>query len=211
MSLRILGVVAACMIGHSAAAATIENYNLSLRYDGTIYLGTSVFDADGDLLFAGNVNSFDDPWDLPQLYPGLAAGDVVGFTASISVPQDPAAGINNGGYLIDCAIAGGECLPASSTYPGLRWTFGNLYEVDGSGGRVGDFFGIGEWLNDVRLDLADGRWATTLMRFSIFTITESRPYEPPVDPAPVPLPAGAMLLPVALGGFALIRRRRKAG
>lgn len=211
MDLRLVGagVLAAITISHGAQAATIENYNLKLRYDGTIYYDATVYDAAGETLFEGSTNSFVEPWGLPTRY-DLTAGDIVGFTASIYVPDDPSTEVspgNNGGYLISCTLAGQDCRGATQTYPGLQFAYGDSVEVSGSA-REGGFFGIGEWLDNQRYTLAWGGTAELWTRFTVFTVVESLPVEP-VDPAPVPLPAGAALLPAALGGLALIRRRRK--
>ena len=204
-----------------AEAATVVSYDLTMRYEGTTYTDLTVID------YGSNGDDWQDYYfeslvaektsiALPTLREGLKIGTEVVFRALLTVPDDPYDynnwpdyyGFDNGGRAIRCEIAGVDCVTGmTATFPEPNILFGE-YRSMHFGKRIGDkfyyTFNTGYW-SSLLLDWGRIHFFNRTATFSILS------YNSTVQPAPVPLPASVALLPLGLGAFAMMRKRRKSG
>lgn len=206
---------AAIGIGQAADAATVKDYDLYLRYEGTSFYNFVFYDKwnNYDDTY-GNYYPAEDPLGLKvpnKNFPGLAVGDIVRFIATIIFPDNPNQLIgqyDNGGRAPVCLVGKTSCTNTEhavmrGSHDGFRIDYSDLISIAGSKQVGSEFvyshFYPGNWSSD------DGRWDYyawyTDAYFTVVRIDDAL--------APVPLPATAALLPLGLGAMALMRRRRR--
>lgn len=124
MSIRSICAAAVVVIGvGEAEAATVENYDLYLRYEGTEFLDYVLYDGrDRDNAYVGERYPAEDPLNLNiphEMFPTLARGDIVRFIATIVFPEDPMEILeqwDNGGRAPICSIGATSCTNTQSAY-----------------------------------------------------------------------------------------------
>lgn len=206
----VLAAVAVVGIGSAAGAATVttESYNFHLRYDGTVYEGFEYYDLIEQVeLSASYVPIGAAPtWLKPQKFASLSIGDIIQFSAIINYLSSPIYDSNfgNGGTAPICQIG-----PVSCTDTNMTAKHGNDEIVLGSSdvvtistnAKIGGFLSYSNWTLPNLYTAENGRYYYgTSFEDARFTI---------VQPAPVPLPASAALLPFGLGALAMMRKRRR--
>lgn len=188
----------------SVSAASVQNIDLKLSYGGNSYFNAIVLNPQSQtVLFSGDrLDQQADVWGLPRLF-AFAVGEVLRFTARIDTDL---------GVVQSCNLGGLDCATGATLDPNPQSPLSIFYGSTGlfSGGLV-----VGDSLTyDVipSIDPVDrfaaatqtGDFAAWFVWRGNFTVVEEV-----VQPAPIPLPASALLLPVALAGLGLMRRRQK--
>lgn len=207
-------IAVAIGIGQAADAATVVNIKMKLRYEGTHYSEGAIvfFDADGngepeDLVFDTYLAN-GNPYGIPTLSPHLEIGDETAFKATILVPpKDQYLDYyDNGGRAYSCRIGKIECGYVSSVYMNESLSLGintsqysSLSSAFFAGGKFYYTFNLGY----TSTQNFDWGWVAFRNRTAVFTLLEDAKI------APVPLPVSAALLPVGIGAFAIMRKRRK--
>lgn len=209
----LMAAVAAAGVASAADAATVVSYDIDLRYEGTTYLDVtfSPWDADLEDVHLDVMPLEGNTFGATGRYGHLSVGSIVKFVAEVIYTEDPFdtdtwLGIfDNGGRTLSCTLAGVSCGQIIMAFPGPTFS---LYDWDMTGieGSLiyGDSFSHWFWGPEVPNQYLPGgifyAWFETAY-FSVVAVNQ---------PAPVPLPAGALLLPAALAGFGLMHRRKKA-
>jgi MYXO-CTERM domain-containing protein len=185
--------------GQTAEAATTVSFKL--RYEGTVLDRATIFDTGTeDLLWDGVLDVEGSPWELPTLYHGAKKGDI--FEAYAEIEE---AGDEDGGYIAPvCDVGGFDC---SKTGGWDRYISTDPFSVTTDAFMVvqyGSSLTVTNWGEHHLAGFSffgDGYRGFTDSIVTTFTI---------IDPAPVPLPTTAALLPMGLGALALMRRRRRS-
>lgn len=150
-----------------------------------------------------NRSIFNFEWSISTL-----AGALTSLTYLLTVDTDPTVGSNNGiVYNPLGAISTGYYLGTSASGAG-----GTPFSAPGTG-ALGNFSVAQNSVNMafVGAPLGSGKFTFTLSAFDGGTLVNSASMYVVVNaPAPVPLPAGGLLLVGALGGLAALRRRKLA-
>ncbi len=152
-----------------------------------------------------NRSLFNFEWSI-----NTVAGALSSLTYLLTVDTDPT--VNNNGAIVYNPFAGGVHLGTASSGPG------GAPEVFAPSSTTLSGFQVGQ--NSVNMGfltpffpaapLGSGKFTFTLSAFNGATRVNSASMHVIVDaPAPVPLPAGGLLLIGALGGLAALRRRAK--
>ncbi|VDS07940.1 hypothetical protein PARHAE_01120 [Paracoccus haematequi] len=201
MGIRALCAAAAVMVGvgSAAEAATIEQYDYRLRYEGTTFgsVAYSEYETQTRTEY-GTVHSSADPFGLPHRFSDLAVGDYVNLHIRAEIPHNPIYDSEgNGGRAPVCLIGSFNCSAfVKGAEPGLNlYNIWNLFLImkDGDtifqteGGYAGDYY---------KLEFGEVYYRDPTAEFSII--------------APIPLPATVALLPLGMGALALMRRRRRS-
>lgn len=195
-------------VGSAAEAATIVNYDIELRYEGTTFRDVDIgfynwnmaevhYD---EMALEGN------PFGIVGRYSHLNIGDVVRFVAEVFYPDDPNELVgmyDNGGRAPVCRLGGLEC-DVTYALPGeaFRLDYWDMVSVYGTT-AIGEPFAY-EWWGP----LVEPQH-TSVVAFYAWWEKANFTVLSVVEPAPVPLPATAALLPLGLGALALLRRRRR--
>ena len=205
-----------------ASAATTQHVNYTLSFLGHTYFDAVIYEEDTSTETGLRVvrdqaplAEADDIWGLPRLFPEFSIGDTLSFSALLSLPDLEG---RQAGTATFCRLGGLACdqgdplafyNAASSAFalaygpnslfygiltPGsvLSWDFASWTCSE-------DNSSCGPTLTTARTasgDVAD--WGIMRAQFAVIEV-----------PAPIPLPASALLLPVGLAGLAALRRRRK--
>lgn len=196
---RLVATLFALLFGSMASAASIQNIDVRLSFTGHSYFNAFVQDSLGNPLFQGDVlEQADDVWGLPRLF-DFAMGQILSLTATI----DHAAP----GGVLTCDLGGLDCAenamldpaptdPLSIFYGSTGWFRGGLTPGSTLLYDLGQFF--------VNVPTESGDLATWLVLRGEFAVLDDLP-----QPAPIPLPASALLLPAGLAGMVMLRRRQK--
>lgn len=192
-----------------ATAAPVQNIDLTLRFDGHSYLDFEIYDISGDdetLLFGiDRLDEADDVLGLPRIFSAFTIGQNLNFSASL-VPTSA----EDRGSATSCVLGiytcnGPSFVGVSDTmfsllYGDSQWLRGSLL----AGGMILFDYLLPPEFRTVRLtNEFEARWSLEQARF---TVLDQSP-----DLAPIPLPASVVLLPIAIAGFAVMRRKpRKA-
>lgn len=185
----------------ASQAATVRDVDLGLSFQGHSYLDVEIYDLTGsapELVYATEWLTEDqDIWGLPRIFADFAIGDLLRFSARIQPEATiPASTCQLGPY--DCSAAS---------------------EAELAGDDFGLFFGVSEALTGSLLEggsiiyaflpepvsfavLESGFGASWTLWRASFTVVDILP-----QPASIPLPASALLIPTALAGLQFIRRR----
>jgi len=188
----------------SVSAASIQNIDLRLSYGGGSYFNAVVLNPTSQtILFSGDrLDQKDDVWGLPRLF-AFAVGEVLRLTARIDTDL---------GIVQSCSLGGLDCAMGATLDPNPQSPLSLLYGSTGlfSGGlSVGDSLTYDVIPSTDPLDrfvsaTGTGDLAAWFVWRGNFTVVEEV-----VQPAPIPLPASALLLPGALAGLGLLRRRQR--
>ena len=197
-----------------AEAATVVNYDIELRYDGT---------------FFGDVEIGFREWDVPNLeydwmpldgnpfgivgrFSHLKIGDIVRFVAEVIHPDDPydtdqwSGGSDNGGRANHCDLAGYDCSNLTMTFPGTDFQLYYWDTISTLGTtKVGEVFQQTFWGPEVRPQHTSSVSFYAWWENANFTVLSVN------EPAPVPLPISIALMPIGLSALAMMRRRRRLG
>lgn len=205
--------------GQTACAATLARYDIDLRYTGTTFwdVSFSPFDDTVDAIVLDSMALEGNSMGVIGTYGHLALGDVVRFQADVIYPDDPyntdtwLHAFDNGGRAPSCDLAGITCTGTTQTYSGDRF---RLYDWDASeiygSVIVGDEFRHLQWGPEVPEQFtAKGYFHAMfeIARFEVVAVVNPIPNTLP--PSPVPLPLSAALLPLGLGAFTIVRKRRR--
>lgn len=204
------GVLAFSVSGHLAGAATfnVENFNLKLRYDGTAISDLFIIsDEPGEAFVDIAPGEFD--YGIAE-YSHLSIGDVVSLTATIAFPvPEPivSGGMPNGASSSACDLGGRDCSGINYATRGADDFTAAIYDYDIltvplTVGSVVDHFFWGEGRDLIETEYGQIGYASQHAYFTVLEVVN--------QPAPVPLPAGALLLPAAVGTLGLLRSRRRA-
>lgn len=221
MYIRSLCAAAVVAVGVGQAdAATVVNYDLWLRYEGTafedvFYASTdpeSNYYVEGD--FAADAML---PGMKSHLFGSIAIGDIIHMMMRIvhpEVPDDNDLVHGNGGRTPICKIGAWSCVKTNYTsaagfsgWPNedvFTIAYEDIWYLTGET-SIGSHITANFWTGaaDFPFTSDDGRyWYWYDYEFSNFTVV------PP--PSPVPLPATVALLPLGVGALALMRRRRRS-
>ncbi|MGN7869380.1 VPLPA-CTERM sorting domain-containing protein [Paracoccus sp. 22332] len=211
MGIRALCAAAAVVVGvgSAAEAATTVNYDIQLRYDGTVYTDVALWAHDPSVadLYLDSMALEGNPYGVTGRFSHLQIGDIVRFVAQVIYPDDPESwsGIyDNGGRADYCTLAGYDCSNLTMTFPGSDFHLHYMDTIGTQGTtKVGGIFEQWFWGPAVPDQLTSYGGFHAWFETASFTVVS-------VDnPAPVPLPAAAALLPLGLGALALMRRRRR--
>lgn len=236
--LRLAGVVAVAFSGTSALAATTQEIDLKLRFDGLTYFDASIYQILSvnpvqlsPVLENVALSQADDIWGLPTLFrtgfPDYTVGEELGFSAQLTVADDPSEGL---GTLDRCMLGGYDCGGGATAAGVSGGDFDVIYGTSGLSGitdwlqggtRPGDSvawdyypFYIDSYLNTVPANYRYVEYVTDdfghYARWTVVRAQFTVLTPDPVTPAPVPLPVPAILLPFGLVGIAALRRRGKA-
>ena len=190
-------------VSAAAGAADAATFHYRLTYDRTLftdvdyYSDTADEDVHHDVLSAN-----DDPWNLPLLFAGLSHGKTYDFRATI---EDD--------VVTDCSIGTFNCTPDFDPF----WSYASASPLHFGNELFHVSFGAGKGAAATSMlvsDVSDGNWGGFFVaqddgfvqvgtRSTYFTVVQA-------ELAPVPLPAGIALLPVGIGAFALMRRKKRA-
>lgn len=214
-----LAFVTAAFVGSAADASTVTSFHLKLRYEGTYYSDGWIVQDEAE---AGESwESFDriqaDGYRLgmPVYDPKLQPGEKTSFKATLTIPDDPDQVIDyfdNGGRASHCKLGHLDCsVGVTSTSPtSILWgEYQSLNFQPVVGSTLSFLYNLDYTGSTLSLD-----WGTVIFhnRWADFTVTDviqpKRPTASTLDIAPVPLPAGAALLPLGLAALALVRKRR---
>ncbi len=187
------------LLGAPASAASIQNIDLRLQFDGNSYFDATVTDMAGQTLFTGDVlTQAEDVYGLPRLF-NFGLGQILRFTASLDFEGTGSVlSCNLGG--LDCAIGADldsdRTFPLSIFYGEAGWFYGDL--------AVNSIlrFDFAQFATNIQT--ASGDLASWNIGRGEFTVLADLPPQP----APIPLPAGMLLLPAGIGALAMLRRRK---
>lgn len=198
-----LGLAAVMGLGSAAGAATmtIEEYGYRLRYEGTTLPSVRYYDGEtGQTAEFGTIHSSADPFKLPHRFSNLRVGDYLDMRVQAHIPSVPVwDAFGNGGSAPLCFIGSYDC--SSSVHAaetGLHlYSAWDIFEIKKVGNKI--FHVESEYA---------GNWHS--IEFGeIWYWDPQAEFTIVAELAPVPLPASAALLPVGIGAFAMIRRRRR--
>lgn len=213
VGIKAMCAAAALAIGAGQAEAatyTTVNYDLYLRYEGSVFTDFTAIDLASGREYSSPGYPIEDPLGLNvpnKKFPSVAVGDIVRFIATVIFPDDPNEVVGqygNGGSAPFCSVAGVSCVNTEYTRRtgpyGFDLKYSDQFAISGNA-QVGSAFTYshyytGDWFSN------DGRmWYYAWDSQAVFTVVDT--------PAPVPLPATAALLPLGIGALALMRRRRR--
>lgn len=188
-----LGIVAASGIGQAAEAAI---YRYGLTYEDTIFRDVTIYDKDDKATNYASIRASADPFGLPLIHPSLSAGTEYEFHLDHDVTGIRSCRLGP----IDCTV------PADGYWSDVEldpiFVYDELFYVKFDAMALGaavDVFDVEHYPGFL---VDGGDWnAWIVNRNAYFTVTSLV--------APVPLPAGMLLLPSGLAALALIRRRRQ--
>lgn len=207
VGLKAMCATAALMVGvGQAEAATTVNYDLWLRYEGTSLYDLSYYEIDGSNEYeeANYTADATTPFK-PVKFGDLITGAMIRFTATVEYPDPPTSFTET--TISPCQLGAEDCTYfnyANMNQDGrIRlYNFFGDYMLSGyptAGGTLSYWFDSFGTVED--RTTADGVYKyRTRGETANFTV---------VQPAPVPLPVTAALLPVGLGALAMMRKRRK--
>lgn len=196
---RLVATLFSLLFGSMASAASVQNIDVRLSFVGHSYFNAFVQNNSGNPLFQGAVlEQADDVWGLPRLF-DFAVGQILRLTATID--HDARDGV------LTCDLGGVDCAqnamldptptdPLSIFYGSNGWFHGDLTLGSTLLYDLGQFF--------VKVPTESGDLATWFVLRGEFAVLDDLP-----QPAPIPLPASALLLPAGLAGMAMLRRRQK--
>lgn len=203
----VTGALLAAIAGSSASAATY-NHNLRLLYNGTTFDDVLIIADDDTEFYFDELGPGENIYGIPEPIPGLTIGDIVTFRASLVRPPDAdddklGTGEGNGGYANSCFIGSFSCLPVDFVLErtGNSIGFGDDDKIQYIGHAIaGASFQRDEWAHSAGFipEVPGYEWGGYEFSNVNFTVL-----------APIPLPAGALMLPTALGCLILLRKRRK--
>lgn len=183
-------LIAAVGIGQAADAATYNARYIETRYGGANIFEYSEEPGTDALVRFASLSSRNDRWGLETLVPGLETGDVLSF----------------GAIGLGCAVGPMTCDRNLESYYGFFRNdplyFGGEYFYVRLDGEIAAGTTIEIWDIEAyhgHIFKGDGFEAHVRNRNTYFEI---------VSVAPVPLPATAALLPMGIGGLAMLRRRK---
>ena len=212
MSIRVLMAAAAVAVGVvQAEAATVVDYDIELRYEGTTFRDVDIGFINWDMPdhkydqmpLEGN------PYGIVGRYSHLNIGDIVRFVAQVVYPDDPTnydewpGAHDNGGRAPICNLGGLDC-DVTFAIPGEVFQL-DLFDVIFMQGTttIGGAFTRTWWGPMVPSQhtstVAFYAWWEEA-KFTVLSVDQ---------PAPVPLPMSVALMPVGLGALAMMRRRRR--
>lgn len=208
MGIRSMVAAAVLAVG-SGQAADAAIYHYELTYKDTLFYNVEIydhnkFDPDDPDTYASihyeNLLASEDPFGLPTFQPNISPGDTLSFY--METQGDRISSCRLGNFhchrWYDPYWTGWSDTPLTIWEEGFRVSFFDRNINVGTEVTLWDAehmssLGIVARSDDYTM-LAGGRIA-------YFTVT---------DLAPVPLPAGAALLPVGIGALAVMRRRRRS-
>lgn len=197
-----------------AGAATVEHYDMTLRFEGTTLYEVFMEDLSSNVILDNeDVRPGENAWGIPEPFPAFRIGEAVRFIADVFVPDNARATLaenmdwTNGGRARKCFIGPYDCSKdVTFTLPDLVLGYDDSGLLAGSatpGSRL--FYRWVPPAPDYFLipgpDGLGGTIASHQSNFSVVSIASA-------NIAAVPAPASAALLPVALGALAVFRRRR---
>ncbi|MFC3628187.1 hypothetical protein ACFOM8_01870 [Paracoccus angustae] len=209
--------VAVVGIGQAAEAATYTttNYDLTVRYEGTVFdsvLYSSLFGEEDDKYY-GYVPAGDTSLGLQSyLFGAPAISTTFRFTVSILDPLVPITEpfYGNGGRTPVCQLGPWDCTRTNRTSLdpyGFFLAWDDDWIISGAptvGSSIEVFFHAIYGDTEGTFYTTDRSHAYSYsFETSNFTVLSVN------DPAPVPLPATAALLPLGLGALAVMRKRRR--
>ena len=214
-------IKAICLAGFAVAgfagtglAATTQNLDYTLTFDGGSYFDVVILDlSTGAALYEGDrLDEANDQWGLLKIFPLFSIGDEITLSASLSLPD---AGSAESGSVLSCSLGPYDCAAGSTSaeYDGskLDLIYGSIPPDQGSWFR-GTLAAGGSMLFDyypgepTAALTESGDLALWGIWRANFTVVRDNSLPPP---APVPLPAAALMLPVGLGGLAMLKRRKR--
>lgn len=205
----VTGALIAAISGSGASAVTY-NHNLRLQYNGTTFDDVLIIADDDTEFFFDEIGPGENVYGIPEPIPGLTIGDIVTFKASLVRPPDAdddnlGTGEGNGGFANYCFIGSYSCLPVDFVLESIGNSigFGDDDKLQYIGHAiVGASFQRGFWSGGAEFIPEVPGYQLGAYEYSTVDFTVL---------APIPLPAGALLLPAALGCLILLRRRRQRG
>lgn len=202
-------MAAAMTIGTAAESATVEKFDLQLRYDGTSFHDVAfanIADDEDSGTYLGDIHSSDAPyWLKSQRFTDLKTGDLISFVATIVYGETdiPDGEYSNGGSAPTCSFGPADCTRIDYAWkrPDGHLQFGMDFLEDFSGrATAGSTFTYNLFIDDMFFS-DEGEYVYDYRsESSSFTV---------VQPAPVPVPASVALLPLGIGALAMMRKRRR--
>lgn len=202
MKLRLICAALGMAMGLTPAAqAAVYQYGLTYVdtfYDDVVLVSKTAPDGE-DVFEYDQLAASADPWGLPLLYRGLKPGNTYNFRLETSDDE-----------VISCRIGRYSCIEPTDPYYAFLTleplSFGGetmSVNFRGTGpaqiGTTVDIWDVDDW-GGTAVETADW-YATYFNQTTRFVVSD-------LAPAPVPVPFSAALLPIGIGAFAVLRRRK---
>lgn len=209
---RLLSIVAACLLGSAASAATLKNLDLALRLDSTGFSGLTIYD---DSLYAVRHYGFIDATNKPLGFSKPRSPFKIGQQISQTIAFD-----KKSGQVSSCSTGGISCDGAFGKLTGNTFGIGDgagrtkWGDFSLSGGtKVGDAVSLATFSGGYTyVSLVGGgyaSWNAFVQNFTVVKNNGKKNGKKVLAPGVVPLPASLAFLVVGLGGFGLMARRKK--
>lgn len=210
MIARSLSIIAFCLTASTASAAVVP-IDLTLEYTGRTFFDVEIRDEPTDELVESfaQLDEADDSWGLERIAGDYAPGERIRFQATVDFADGPGWDF---GEMIQCSfgtlsctgwlVDGGPDLFSTAVDPYASNEGTYLYVTPTIGGIVQR---LAPSVDRLAAYVPGAYYALVGDEYASFQVVADN-----LDAAPIPLPASAALLPLALGGLTLVRRRRAA-
>lgn len=210
--IRIIMVVAACVFGSMASAATLKSIDLVLRLDSVGYGGVTIYGSGSSptrqISFMDASNG---PVGVSSPQPAFNIGQLVTQTATFNKKT---------GQVSSCYTGSISCNNAFGSLKGKTFSFGDgagqtpWGDFSLSGGtKVGDKVTLATFSGGLSYgSLVGGEfvsWDSFVQNFTVVKNNGKNNGPKVAGVSVVPVPASILFLVAGLGGFGLIARRRK--